>query len=194
MLVAGARIAVYPNRARLTGHLLAELVVLVMMVGIVVVLHGDVTRSVFALLLVFLFGAAALLIAIVAALTAYRILVRKLAVGVSDEGIVDNCSLITTGADLLRWHEISAIFPYTYRVAARLRYLAIIPHDTHAVLGRRGLLARLFWHAITLTLPARTSIPEWMLSVSIKELCSQLRDQYGDQIALHHIIFPEDRP
>jgi hypothetical protein len=41
MLEAGARIAVYPNRARLTGLLLAELVAVAVMAGFVAILHGD---------------------------------------------------------------------------------------------------------------------------------------------------------
>ena len=191
-------IVVYPSRAKLFRYLLLELAVLALMAVVFPLFFDEKThdpRGYIALV-----GAAIGIpwIGVYAIFTAYRAIVRKPAVIVNDEGITDNGSLIVSGVGLMRWHEIAAVYPYTYVPPTvfkiRRPYLVVLPVDAHAALTRRGLLAQMLLRVFTFTLPARTSLPEWMLSIPIEELLSQMRTQYKAQIQLYDITLPQEDP
>lgn len=195
----GQQIVIYPNRLRLLRYALLYLVSMLLAVGPMVGFTSaalppySLTHPVQAALgacVGALSGALVVLLAVLLLFTLYRILVRTPSVMVTEDGIIDHCSLIVDGMGLLRWREIAAILPSAYD--KRKAFLVVIPHDPRAVLARRGPLARLFLRGITLTLPATISLPQWLLSTTVEQLCTQIRHQYGATLRAYRIHVSQD--
>ncbi len=125
-------------------------------------------------------------------LTFYRLLVPKPSLVVTEAGILDNCSLIGGGLGLLRWSEIEAIIPTVYRRG--MAFVALYPCDAAATLARRGPLARLFLRILNVTLPGAISLPEWLLSMPVEEVCQRIRAAYPKTIAASRISVPGGLP
>lgn len=68
----------------------------------------------------------------------FRLVVRKPALVVSDEGILDNASAV--GAGLIRWDEVKDIRATSFGAE---RMLVIVPKDEAAILARQNLVKRL---------------------------------------------------
>jgi hypothetical protein len=192
-------IVIYPSVAKLVRYLALELVILAVMAAIFPIFTGEQIHDLRAYAALVAAVVVIPWIGFVALFTAYRVIVRKPAVLVNEEGITDNCSLIASGMGLIRWREMETLYPYVYEVSQRgikIRrpYLVIVPVDTRAILTRRGPLAQMLRRLLTLTLPAGITLPEWMLTIPVAELLSEIRTQYHRQLLLHKIdLFTEDR-
>lgn len=196
------RIVVYPDRAKLTGYAILFLMtaLLVAILGIAALRAvGPLNRVTYPTEAIpgAIAGIIALpisiLLGVLCLLTLYRVVVRKPSVVVTEDGIFDGCSLVASGVGLLRWEEIEAIWSYEYEATyahgstIRRHYLAIMPRRPDLILARRGAIAQLFARSITLTLPARTSLPDWLLSTSVDEICERIRAAYPNTLEVNRI-------
>lgn len=191
MLESHRQIVVYPSRARLLRYALLYLVIEALCAPLVAVwTQGMITaswaqRAMF--LPVWAAGACATIaLGMLLPLTIYRVLVRKPSVVVTDDGILDRCSLIAGGLGLIRWHEIAAIYPFEWKEGAS--FLVVEPADPPAVRGRRGPLARLFLRAITLNLSTDIGLPQWLCSMKSHELWTLIQDRYFDALTANGIV------
>jgi hypothetical protein len=185
-------IVIYPSRAKLFRVVLGECLAMAVFAALLVAFWSGAARDVRMYLLFVPMLVLFLWVGVATLFTAYRTIVRKPAVMVDELGVTDTCSFIAGGVGLIWWHEIEAIFPYIYNPGSRARrlYLVIMPTDAHAVMTRRGPLLRFLMRVFTLTLPARTSLPEWMLSISVEELTSQIRSRYEKHLQANHVYLP----
>jgi hypothetical protein len=113
-----------------------------------------------------------------AAYATYRLLVRRPALVIDKDGIVDNASAV--GVGFLAWAEIQHVVIYSY---ARHKMLGIVPSDPHALYARIGpIKSRLLrWN---LRLGATSiNIPQMTLPLKLEDLipilekhCRVMRD------------------
>ncbi|HEU0026803.1 MAG TPA: hypothetical protein VFQ25_06765 [Ktedonobacterales bacterium] len=132
------------------------------------------------------------LVAALFVLTLYRLMARKPSIEVSEEGIFDGCSLIGGGMGLLRWSEIEAIIPAVYRRG--MAFVVLYPRDAPTVLARRGAPARLCLRVLNVTLPGAISLPEWLLSMPVGEVCERICAAYPMTLEANGIGVPGGLP
>ncbi len=199
------RIVVYPDRARLFRYALLYLALAPLMAfGSLMFLSAafppyNQSRPVVTMLGA-TFGAivgaivllGSLFLGMLFLLTFYRLLVPKPSLVVSETGILDGCSLIGGGMGLLRWSEIDAIIPTVYRRG--MAFVALYPRDAPATLARRGPLARLFLRILNVTLPGAISLPEWLLSMPVGEVCQRICALYPKTLEASGISVPGGVP
>jgi catechol 2,3-dioxygenase-like lactoylglutathione lyase family enzyme len=109
---------------------------------------------------------------------------------VNAEGITDRCSLIGGGMGVIRWQEVSGIFPLTYSWNPNYAYLVIVPWHKGTALGRRGPLVRIFLRTISLILPGSLGLPDWLLSVPAGELWNRIHERFRECLVANDIVFP----
>ncbi len=126
--------------------------------------------------------ALALVLAAALVCTIYRIIVRKPSVVVNSDGIIDHCSLLAGGLGLIRWDEIENIAVYVYN--RNLKYFCVITHEKRAPASP---LTRLFRRSITLFLVDGANLPQWLISIPVKELATEIESRYQATLLAHEI-------
>jgi len=183
------RIVVYPDRVRLIKYMLLYLLVIGLM-GFcdIVVLNPvlppytlthpgtTVPGALFSVVISVLVLLCAIFLGALLLFTLYRVMVRKPSIVVTEDGILDDCSLIVGGMGLLRWNEINAIMPVTYRKGTA--FVLVFPYNARAIQARRGPLARLFLRGLHVFQPQAISMPEWLLSISVDDFCERIKNAY----------------
>lgn len=195
------RIVIYPDRAKLIRYAALYLVAtpLMALVGILFLSASlptsDQTQPGAGIVGVIV-GSMMLLVGILIGtlllLTLYRLLAPRPSVVVSEEGVLDGCSLIGGGMGLLRWSELEAIIPAVYRKG--MAFVVLVPRDPPAVLARRGPLMRVFLRILNVTLPGKISLPEWLLSLPVSEVCQRIDAAYPQTIEANDILLLGDLP
>ena len=193
------QIVVYPNRIKLLGYALVYLVTADIFL-LVCLLLASATASapppppgvlgtvlaVIAIVGSILIGVVMMALALVVAMalvcTIYRILVRKPSAILNSDGINDQCSLIAGGLGLIRWDEIENIALYAYR--KNLKYFCVITREKRAPASP---LTRLFRRSITLFLVDGANLPQWLLSIPVKELAAEVEHHYQAILLAHEI-------
>lgn len=190
MLESHRRIVVYPNRGQILRYSLLYLVIVALISPLVVIWTQGLISASWMQRVVFLplwaTGACATIgSGVLLPLTIYRVLVRKPSVIVTEDGIVDRCSLVAGGLGLIRWHEIVAIFPLEWGKGHA--FLVILPSDPQEVRTRRGPFARLFLRIITLNLATGIGLPQWLCSMKSYDLWTLIQDRYIDALKANGI-------
>jgi hypothetical protein len=197
------QIVVYPNRAKLLGYALVHLVVMDIFLSVFLLLVSatasapppplSVLGTVLAIIVTvgsIFIGVVMLASALVAAValvcTIYRILVRKPSAIINSDGIIDQCSLFAGGLGLICWDEIENIILYAYR--KNLKYFCVLTHEKRAPASP---LTRLFRRSITLFLLDGVNLPQWLISVPVKEFAAEIELHYQETLRAHEIVITD---
>lgn len=197
-------LTIYPSRIRLAGYtLLFALVAAVALLPQVAAVHGVLSLhtlpspgwiggELFGLLL----GLLGCLCDLLLLFTLYRLIVRKPALTATASGIVDGCSLIAGGMGLVRWDQMTGLYPFRWGPRDRHAYLVITLSTVgkHDVLNRRGPLVRGYRRAISLILPGSLGLPEWLLSTSVEEVYRHILAHYAGDLKAHGVYAPTPHP
>lgn len=158
-------LVVYPRRWKLALFALGALLFVV--AGLVIGLAAGWRPNVVIVLVTYLgvpfFGFCFLYLS-------YRFAVRKPAVVVSEEGILDNATYL--GAGMIGWEEIRAVRTSLFGTQ---RMLVIVPKDEAAILARQKLVKRLFMRMNKRLVNYIICIPENILPMTREELLEEIK-------------------
>ena len=110
---------------------------------------------------------------------AYKLLVRKPAIIISNEGLVDNASAV--GAGFLRWEEIEEIFVHEY---VGQRMLGIVVKDPVAVIARQSGFKKAMAKLNGGVVGTSFNIPQVSLPMPVEELLSTI-ETYRSAVGSH---------
>lgn len=99
----------------------------------------------------------------------YRLAVRRPAVVVSEEGILDNATAL--GAGMIRWEEVRGVRATSFGAQ---RMVAIVPKDEAALLARQNPAKRLLMRANKSLANYIVCIPESTLPMTREELLEEI--------------------
>lgn len=117
---------------------------------------------------------------------AFRIVIRRPAIIVNDEGIIDNWSLVYGSLGLVRWSEIEVLSCYVRRTTiSSQHFFVIFPHPS--VLERRSWLQRFLGQGIRYSVPGTITISCMALPLSPQELLAEIERRFARQLHAHHI-------
>jgi hypothetical protein len=126
------------------------------------------------------FSVAALAVAFCApslAFFVYHALVRRPAVTIFDEGVIDSAWPLAAG--LVRWHELSDISIVRYGLA---RWLALVPHEPAAIWSRMAAIKRLASQSMSVFGILPFIIPEYTIEGSLDDLFDKIKSYYEGHI------------
>lgn len=103
----------------------------------------------------------------------YGLVVRKPALVLSEEGILDNASAI--GAGMIRWEEIKDLYTFQY---GRESLIGIVPTDEEAILARQTLARRLIMRINKRLVGSSINIPRNTLRISDIELFNSMKSYH----------------
>ncbi len=200
-MAARPPIVVYPNKTKLAalcaGQVLFALGCLAVCVWIVISppsytadAAGAETTNV---VMIFCTTILVPILAYLAAGECYQLLRHQPAVTVTEEGLIDNCSLLFCGVGLIRWQEMYAVLVVPYKTPGLIQmtqwYLTIVLRDDNEFFRQRSAaLRRLRWivtalsfsHAIRLNLCLSYRMEEYVWG--------SLRTEYETQCRKNHAL------
>ncbi len=170
----GQRIMVYPRRRRLLLMCVGQVAFLVGIASVFAFVRTDDPRV---WILWIGSGLLACILIPVFLATLHRTLIRKPALVVGPDGILDNGSLPGSGVGLIRWDEILAVYPIT-RTSGWLKqhFLDIMVADLPIIRRRLPLLKRVALRT-TYSRMSQVLIMQSMLETPVGDLTQQI-DQY----------------
>ena len=111
---------------------------------------------------------------LVAPFLLYRLVVRRPALVVGAEGILDDASMLSAG--FIRWDEIEEIGVHTF---GGQTFLGVMPKDAEDVLTRQSSIKRGLMRAnMSLGAPP-INVPQSVLPIKAADLAIQLAREYG---------------
>ena len=111
---------------------------------------------------------------LVASFLLYRLIVRRPALVVGAEGILDDASMLSAG--FIRWEEIEEIGVHTF---GGQTFLGVMPKDAEDVLARQSSIKRGLMRAnMSLGAPP-INVPQSVLPIKAADLAIQLAREYG---------------
>lgn len=167
----GQRITVYPRQRRLILSCVIQAAILAGIGCVFAFVRTDDLGVWIGL------GICACLLIIFFPVTLYRLVIRKPALVVGPDGILDSGSFIWSGVGLVHWNEILAVYPAT-RTSGWIKqhFLDIMVADLPAIRRRLPLLKRLALRN-TFSGMSQLLIMQSMLETPVDDLAQQI-DQY----------------
>lgn len=184
----------YPNGAKLVALLAGQLLFLLLLfVGSIwlVITQPSTTEPTIEILVSKITGILLLIILVpfvglACVSIGYRLVVRKPAVTVTDEGLIDGCSFLLGGVGLIRWEDMQAFGLTTHQSSpgpvqfkSSAWYVIILLRDEDAFFQRRS--ARVWWlHRLVtiLMFSRRIFIPQFMLPWKAEQVWGEMRTRY----------------
>jgi hypothetical protein len=156
-----AEIVIYPSKVRLFTLLLLDVVFGLVAALLVFLWWTGEIRTVLALV----FGTLGVLGALFAGpYLAFRLVVRRPALVIGPEGILDDSSILRAG--FMRWDEIEGI----------------MPKDVHDLLARQSSVKRCLMRANMGLGASPINVPQSVLGIKVADLASQLANVYGARL------------
>lgn len=185
-------LVIYPRRLDLALYVCAQTVVFgTFIAGIVILFLHDSQdmRASFGLLGA---GALAILGLYFIGSEAFRLVIRRPAIIVNDEGILDNWSLLYGGVGLVRWSEIDILSRYVRKTpASNQQFFVIFPDES--VLARRSRWQRFVSGGIRYSIPGTITISCMALALSPQELLTEIEHRFAHQLHAHRVLIDRSR-
>jgi hypothetical protein len=169
-----AEIVIYPSKVRLFTLLLLDVVFGLVAALLVFLWWTGEIRTVLAPV----FGTLGVLGALFAGpYLAFRLVVRRPALVIGPEGILDDSSILRAG--FMRWDEIEEIGVHKFRGQT---FLSIMPKDVHDLLARQSSVKRCLMRANMGLGASPINVPQLVLGIKVADLASQLANVYGARL------------
>ena len=166
-----AEIVIYPSKVRLLTLLLLDVVFGLAAALLLLLWWSGEIRTVLAPI----FGNLGVLGALLAGpYLVFRLVVRRPALVIGPEGILDDSSMLRAG--FIRWDEIEEIGVHKFRGQT---FLGIMPKDVERVLARQSSFKRGLMRANMGLGAPPINVPQSVLRIKVADLASQLARVYG---------------